>query len=72
MKVCKLEKPRQSQYKSANEWKKGMELEKWLGARRQMSQKKGKENAVQRGFLLCDRHGRRLDSENERLHSCGL
>lgn len=37
-----------------------------------MSKKKGKENAVERGSRPCDRHGRRLGSENERLHSCGF
>lgn len=49
-----------------------MEREKRLEARRQMSKKKGKENAVQRGLLPCDLHGRRLGRENERLHSCGF
>lgn len=72
MKVWKLEKPRQSQYKKVNERKKGMEREKWPGARRQMSKKKGKENAVQRGLLPCDLHGRRPGRENERLHSRGF
>lgn len=49
-----------------------MEREKWPGARRQMSKKKGKEKAVQRGLLPCDLHGRRPGRENERLHSRGF